>query len=87
MNTVRLSNISIAEFGAFLEYKGCVRVDNGNEGHEKWEKAGIPRPIIFQTHIEPVPEFIVRNGLRDLGVSRTDFAQWYLGRKKKGKKQ
>lgn len=38
MNTVRLSNISIAEFKAFLESKGCIRVDNGNEGHEKWEK-------------------------------------------------
>ena len=87
MNTVRLSNITIAEFEAFLEYKECHRVDSGNEGHEKWEKAGITRPVIFQTHLDPIPEFIVRNGLRDLGVSRNDFAQWYLGRKKKGKKQ
>lgn len=47
MNTVRLSNISIAEFEDFLEYVGCVRVDNGNEGHEKWEKQGITRPVIF----------------------------------------
>ncbi len=47
MNTVRLSNISIAEFEVFLEFEGCVRVDNGNDGHEKWEKPGITRPIIF----------------------------------------
>lgn len=47
MNTVRLSNISIAEFEEFLKYKGCVRVDNGNEGYEKWGKPGILCPIIF----------------------------------------
>ena len=35
MNTVRLGNISIAEFKDFLESKGCVRVDNGNEEHQK----------------------------------------------------
>ena len=58
MNTVRLSNISIADFKAFLESKGCVRVDNGNEGHEKWEKIGVTRPIIFQSHIDPIIVFV-----------------------------
>ncbi len=57
MNTVRLSNISIADFKAFLESKGCVRVDNGNEGHEKWEKIGVTRPIIFQSHIDPARKY------------------------------
>jgi hypothetical protein len=86
MNTVRLGNISIAEFKAFLESKGCVRVDNGNEGHEKWEKPGIPRPIIFQTHIDPIPEFIIRNNLRNLEITRKEFADWYIGKKTKAKK-
>jgi len=86
MNTVRLSNISIDEFKQFLEFIGCFRVDNGNEGHEKWERPGVPRPIIFQTHIDPIPEFILRNNLRNLEISRKAFAEWYIGRKKKGKK-
>lgn len=85
MNTVKLSNISIAEFEEFLEHKGCVRVDNGNEGHEKWVNPGISRPIILQTLLDPIPEFIVRNNLRDLDISRKSFAEWYLERKKKGK--
>ena len=85
MNTVRLSNISIAEFKAFLESKGCVRVDNGNEGHQKWERPGITRPIIFQTHIDPIPEFIVRNNLRNLEISRKEFADWYIGKKHRKK--
>lgn len=85
MNTVRLSNISIAEFKAFLESKGCVRVDNANEGHEKWERPGITRPIIFQTHIDPIPEFIVRNNLRNLEISRKEFADWYIGKKHRKK--
>ena len=87
MNTVRLSNISIAEFEDFLKYEDCTRVDNGNEGHEKWEKTGITRSVIFQTHIDPIPEFIIRNNLRNLGVSRNAFAEWYLGKRKKNKKQ
>jgi hypothetical protein len=29
--------------------------------------------LIFQNHIEPVPEFIVQNILRGLGYSKKDF--------------
>lgn len=86
MNTVRLGNISIAEFKDFLESKGCVRVDNGNEGHEKWEKPGITRPIIYQTHIDPIPEFIIRNNLRNLEITRKEFVDWYIGKRSKTKK-
>ena len=86
MNTVRLGNISIAEFKDFLESKGCVRVDSGNDGHEKWERPGITRPIIFQTHIDPIPEFIVRNNLRNLEITRKEFADWHIGKKSKTKK-
>lgn len=86
MNTIRLSNISIAEFEDFLRFEECIRVDNGNEGHEKWMKAGITRPIIFQTHVDPISEFILRNNPRNLDVSRKAFADWYLGKRKRGKK-
>ena len=86
MNTVRLGNISIAEFKDFLESKGRVRVDNGNEGHEKWEKPGITRPIIYQTHIDPIPEFIIRNNLRNLEITRKEFVDWYIGKRSKTKK-
>jgi len=44
------------------------------------------RPIIFQTHVDPIPEFILRNNPRNLDVSKKAFADWYLGKRKRGKK-
>lgn len=46
----------------------------GRGGHEKWVKAGMPRPIILQTHVDPVPEPIVRQIMRHLNLSRKEFA-------------
>ena len=43
-------------------------------------KVKLTRPIIFQTHIEPVPEFIIRNALRALGISKDQF--WEIVAKK-----
>jgi len=83
MNTVRLSNISLKDFRQFLFDKGCSRTANGTKGrggHEKWEKNGMTRPITLQTHVDPVPEHIVRNSLRDLGISRKAFESWLLGK-------
>ena len=42
-------------------------------GHEKWTRKDLTRPIIIQTHIDPVPEFIIKNTLRNLNLSRKDF--------------
>lgn len=85
MSTVKLSNISIAEFKEFLKDKGCTETVSGNDGHEKWTKEGSLRPIVFQSHIDPVPEFIILNNLRNIGMTRKDFSEWYLNRKRKQK--
>ena len=80
MSTRKLSNISIAKFAAFLELALCkfVKIEGG---HQKWTRADLFRPIIFQTHIDPVPEFIVKNNLRVLGYSKNDF--FYILEEKK----
>lgn len=67
-----LSNISVAQFRAALTVLGlvCVRTKGG---HEAWQKKGMLRPVIFQTHVNPVPEFIVKTNLRTLGISRDEF--------------
>ena len=67
-----LANITIDEFRAILQRQGLtlVRVKGG---HEVWAKAGMLRPVIIQTHINPIPEFIVRNNLRNLGISKQEF--------------
>ena len=76
MNTYRICNISIADFKVFLAEQGCKMVESSNSGHEKWSKEGMLRPVVFQTHIDPIPEFIIRNNLRSMGLTAKDFRQW-----------
>ena len=75
MNTYKLSNVSISLFRNFLFDIGCKRISIEG-GHEKWHKDGCLRPVIIQTHIDPIPEFIVKNILRSLGLTRNDFINW-----------
>lgn len=72
MTIARLNNVSIAEFQAFLELAQCKFI-HIKGGHEKWTRSDLRRPIIFQTHINPIPEFIVKNNLRILGCSKSDY--------------
>lgn len=67
-----LSNISITQFRDVLTALGlsCVRTKGG---HEAWSKNGMLRPVIFQTHVDPIPEFIIRNNLKTLGISLDEF--------------
>ena len=66
------TNISLSKYRKFLQYAGCV-LDSTNGGHEKWTKEGLTRPIIVQNHIDPVPPFIVKNALRNLGITTKEF--------------
>jgi len=75
MNTYKLSNVPLADFRLFLEYAGCRLVSSAG-GHEKWKKDGCMRSVILQSHITPVPEFIIKSNLRTLGLSRADFIEW-----------
>ena len=80
MNTYKLSNISVNDFRDFLAFVGCNKVKTEG-GHERWVKPGLTRPIILQTHISPVPEFIVKNTLRNLGMTKTQFFDYYYKKK------
>jgi hypothetical protein len=71
MSTEKLTNISVAAYRLFLTRVGCARVRISG-GHEIWTKHGLLRPITFQTHIDPVPEFIIKNGLRTLGMTKSE---------------
>ena len=89
MNTYRISNITIADFRQFLTDKGLKEVESGNTGHEKWNKEGMLRPVVFQTHIDPIPEFIVQNNLRNMGLTASHLRAWLKKRdtkKRTGKK-
>lgn len=63
-----MSNIPVVKFRKFLQSLGlkATKSTKGRGGHEKWTKPGLDRPITIQTHIDPIPEFIVKQVLRHL---------------------
>ncbi|KAA6318051.1 hypothetical protein EZS27_031888 [termite gut metagenome] len=68
----KLSNVKLSDYREFLRKTGCKRI--GVEGgHEKWVRKDLTRPIIVQTHKDIVPEFIIQNALRNLGLTKKDF--------------
>ena len=72
MSTRKLSNVSLADYRDFLVKVGCKHISTEG-GHEKWVRKNLTRPIIVQTHECPVPEFIIKNALRNLGLTKKDF--------------
>lgn len=72
MSTKNLKNISVSKFQSFLDLVQC-NYTSTKGGHEKWCRADLTRPIIFQTHVEPIPEFIIKNNLRILNYSKKQF--------------
>ena len=72
MSTHKLSNVSIRDFEEFLGKTGCKH-QRTEGGHALWGKSGLLRPIVFQIHVNPVPEFIIKNALRTLGLTKQDF--------------
>lgn len=72
--TRRMSNIPLRDFRLFLFNNGLSRTGY-NGGHEKWEREGLLRPIMLQTHVDPVPQFVIKNALNALGISKSDFLE------------
>lgn len=72
MSIRHLRNISISQFESFLELVHCKFIKN-EKGHCKYTRADLNRPIIFQNHIDPIPEFIIKNNLRLFPYSKDEF--------------
>ena len=62
-------NLPLSAIRKVLLNQGCKKFDITG-GHEKWTRNDLLRPIIIQTHIDPVPKFIVLQIMRTLGISR-----------------
>lgn len=75
MSTKHLRNVPLKLFREFLTEKGCI-CNRTNGGHEHWSRTDLKRPITIQTHIDPIPEFIIKNALVQLGLSKKDFTDW-----------
>ena len=70
-----LKNISTRTFRKFLTEQG-LKCQRKKGGHEIWAGTSTLRPVTFQSHIEPIPEFIIQNGLRNLGLTKENFIDW-----------
>lgn len=67
-----LSNISVKECRSVFILLGLKKIRTKG-GHEAWMKAGMTRPAIIQSHVTPIPEFIMKNNLVNIGISKKDF--------------
>lgn len=72
MSTQKLSNISVKDYRVFLTNCGCKFIRTSG-GHEIWSRSDLFRPITFQTHIDPVPERIIKQALRVLTLDKKKF--------------
>lgn len=68
----KLSNVKISDLRISLKALGLEKIRTKG-GHEMWSKDGMVRPIVFQSHIEPVPEFILKNIMRTLGITKEEY--------------
>lgn len=75
MSRKHLRNIPLKLFRAFLKEQGCI-CNRISGGHEHWTRKDLLRPITIQTHVDPIPEFIIKNTLKQLGLSKKDFIDW-----------
>ena len=66
-----LKNISLKKFRSFLLFKGLKHIRT-NGDHEIWAAKHLNRPVVLQSNIDPVPEFIIRNNLRTMGLTSID---------------
>jgi hypothetical protein len=67
----KTSNVSLSLLRKILIHVGCKQLGI-NSGHQKFTRSDLRRPIIIQTHVDPVPEFIVLQIMRTLSLKRAD---------------
>lgn len=71
---IRVHNMSLNRLRLLLKTAGCKHI-RSKGGHEIWSKKGLSRPIVIQSHINPVPSFVVNNIIKTLGLTGEEFFQ------------
>ena len=70
---MKLARIHWKKFEKFLLAVGCEFVSEEGD-HRKYHKPGILRPVIIPRE-KSIPQFIILNNLRTLGVSREEYLE------------
>lgn len=78
----QLDNITVSDFRRFLKSLGLEK--RGTEGgHEKWDRAGMTRPVTLQTHVDPVPRTHIKTNLNSIGVGESVLKEFLKSKKQK----
>jgi len=75
MTANSLKNIPLKIFRDFLTSEGLKKIRTTG-GHEVWSRKDLNRPVVLQSHIDPIPEFIVKNILRTINSSKENFIEF-----------
>jgi hypothetical protein len=73
MATNPLKNVALKNCRKFLLSVGC-EIKRTTGGHEHWTRADLLRPITIQTHIDPVPERIMKQIINALSIDKDEFS-------------
>ena len=74
MSTNPLKNVSLKDCRKFLAKVGCQN-KRTTGGHEHWTRADLLRPITIQTHIDPIPERIMKQIINSLEMDKDEFQE------------
>ncbi len=74
MSTSPLKNVSLRACRKFLLKVGC-QTKRTTGGHEHWTRQDLLRPITIQTHIDPVPERIMKQIINALEIDKEEFQE------------
>lgn len=66
-----MKNIKLATFRKFLKHKGLKKIRTSG-GHEVWSHPDLTRPVILQSHIDPIPQFVIYSNLRTMRSSKQE---------------
>lgn len=69
----KITPIHWKKFEKFLLYVGC-RLARTRGDHRSYIREGLRRPIVVKT-VKDTPVFIIRNDLRELGVSHNEYLE------------
>ena len=74
----KFKNISLKVFRRYLQHCGLKHIRTKG-GHEIWSATNLTRPVVLQTHVDPIPEFIIKNNLRTIGKSEEHLLKFLNG--------
>lgn len=74
-----IKNIPLKTFRCFLLHSGLKPIRTSS-GHEIWSGKALTRPVTIQTHIDPIPLFIIKTNLRTMGLTLNDLRKFLESR-------